>query len=374
MKSSLTGAIHIAIAASAFAATAVNAEQTNGFTIVPSIGYSMFDRDLTLENDYHGSLGIGYKCTSPWAIELVYQHGSPSIENTVHDIDLEQIRLDALYHFAANGQVQPFLLMGAGEERRQYGNTTADNSMINAGAGLKIQFSERVSLRTDMRISNDMDNELTSYAVNVGFNFLVGGSAPAKQPIENTVADSDDDGVADGQDRCPGTAAAVTVDNYGCELKTDDDQDGVANAVDACPDTSPGARVDTKGCYVTITQTKEISLRVGFELNSFNVTPDSYEDIEAVAQFMREYPLTDVNIEGHTDDTGAAAYNQQLSQKRAEAVAKVLTDRFGIDSSRVSATGYGESQPIVANDSAENRARNRRVTAKITARVERVQK
>lgn len=174
MKSSITRAIHIAIAASALATTAVNAEQASGFTVVPSIGYSMFDGDLNLENDYHGSLGIGYKCTTPWAIELVYQHASPAVENTAHDIDLEQIRLDALYHFPANGQVQPFLLIGAGDEHRQYGNMTARNNMVNAGAGLKIQFSERLSVRTDMRISNDMDNELTRYAVNLGLSLLVG--------------------------------------------------------------------------------------------------------------------------------------------------------------------------------------------------------
>ncbi|WP_080376624.1 OmpA family protein [Stenotrophomonas sp. Marseille-Q4652] len=92
------------------------------------------------------------------------------------------------------------------------------------------------------------------------------------------------------------------------------------------------------------------------------------------AQFMREYPLTKVVLEGHTDDRGSEAYNQQLSEKRAAAVAGVLVERFGIDRSRVSSVGYGESSPIVSNDTAENRARNRRVTAKVSANVETIKR
>lgn len=89
------------------------------------------------------------------------------------------MRLDALYRFARDGQVQPFLLLGGGNERWEYRPTAMENSILNAGAGLKIWLGDRASVRTDMRIINDIDNERTSYAVGLGINFLFGGSRPA---------------------------------------------------------------------------------------------------------------------------------------------------------------------------------------------------
>lgn len=351
-------------------AVAANAEQASGFTVVPSIGYHMFDSDTHLGNDHYGSLGLGYTFTSHWGLEFAYQQGSAELINTTQKIDLKQVRLDALYHFSRDGQVQPYLLIGGGSERWQDGLIAAENSLVNVGAGLKIWFSDSVSLRTDMRIINDPDNEQTRFAASLGLNVLVGGSRPVAASAASV--DSDDHGVSDSEDRCPNTATSIEVDRQGCDIVLDDDQDGIPNAMDDCPDTSSGAKVDEFGCYVMIRETKEVSLRVEFESNSSNVTPNSRPEIERIARFMREYPLTEIKIEGHTDDTGEAAYNQWLSQQRANAVVKVLTEQYGIDASRVSATGYGQSRPIVVNNGEENRAKNRRVTAKITAHVERI--
>ena len=72
-----------------------------------------------------------------------------------------------------------------------------------------------------------------------------------------------------------------------------------------------------------------------------------------------------VRVEGHTDSRGTDAYNQQLSQKRAEAVAAYLT-AGGIDAERLSAIGYGESAPVAPNDTAENMYKNRRVDLVVT--------
>ena len=82
-----------------------------------------------------------------------------------------------------------------------------------------------------------------------------------------------------------------------------------------------------------------------------------------LATFLDSYPKTNVVIEGHTDSSGSAESNLKLSQKRAEAVAKILTDKYSIASNRVSAIGYGEERPLVTDDSPENQAKNRRVTA-----------
>jgi outer membrane protein OmpA-like peptidoglycan-associated protein len=79
-----------------------------------------------------------------------------------------------------------------------------------------------------------------------------------------------------------------------------------------------------------------------------------------------DYPDTDILIEGHTDNVGSKSYNNSLSQRRALAVSTALTNE-GVNSSRIKTKWYGESQPIVENNSAENRASNRRVEFVITA-------
>ncbi len=369
----LTRAIQIAVCGAALStATLATAQQSSGFTIAPGIEYHMLDRDLPLDNPLLGSIGLGYKTSTPWGFELAYLAGSTDQTTGNDDVDLETYRLDALYHFANRDGVQPYLLFGAGKQVFDYGNVDIENDMVNVGGGLKVAITDMLSFRPELRLVNDLERELTHFTVGLGLNFMLGGSSAA--PKTAAPSDSDGDGVPDSRDRCPGTPAGTPVDANGCELVMDADGDGVPDAQDQCPGTSAGAKVDEKGCYIVITEVREQQLRVNFANNSIEVTPDSYGEIESIAQFMREYPLTKVVLEGHTDDRGAEAYNQQLSEKRAAAVAKVLIERFGIDKARVSSRGYGESSPLVSNDTAENRALNRRVTAKVSANVETIQR
>jgi OOP family OmpA-OmpF porin len=183
-------------------------------------------------------------------------------------------------------------------------------------------------------------------------------------------ADADMDGVVDSADRCPGTPDGVSVDAAGCPL--DSDGDGVYDYQDQCPDTKASLKVDEKGCPMALTESVSIDLTVTFDNNSEVVKESFFEEIKSVADFMNQYEGTSVVIEGHTDDRGSAEYNRNLSDRRAKAVAKVLVERFGIDSSRVSAIGYGEAQPIASNDTAEGRVTNRRVVAKVSSQVEKM--
>jgi OOP family OmpA-OmpF porin len=86
-----------------------------------------------------------------------------------------------------------------------------------------------------------------------------------------------------------------------------------------------------------------------------------YPEIEEVADFMNQYTDVIVELEGHTDSDGIEDYNQGLSERRANAVRDVLVGRFNIQGSRVTAVGYGESQPIATNNTAAGKAQNRRV-------------
>ena len=110
-----------------------------------------------------------------------------------------------------------------------------------------------------------------------------------------------------------------------------------------------------------------ISLNVEFDTNKAIVKDKYYDEIKRVADFMKEFPDTTCEIGGHTDNIASAAYNQKLSEKRANSVRQYIIDKFGIDGSRLTATGYGMTKLIASNDTEEGRQKNRRVEAVMEA-------
>ncbi len=110
-----------------------------------------------------------------------------------------------------------------------------------------------------------------------------------------------------------------------------------------------------------------ITLNVEFD-TAKAIVKDKYNDeIKRVADFMKEFTDTNATIEGHTDNVGKTAYNQKLSEERANNVRQYLIDKFGIDGSRLTAVGYGMTKPIASNDTKEGRQKNRRVVAVMEA-------
>ena len=106
-----------------------------------------------------------------------------------------------------------------------------------------------------------------------------------------------------------------------------------------------------------------ITLNVQFDTDKAVVKEKYHDDVKRVADFMKEFPDTTAAIEGHTDNVSSAAYNQKLSEKRANSVRQYIIDKFGIDGSRLTATGYGMTKPIASNDTEEGRQKNHRVEA-----------
>ncbi len=111
-----------------------------------------------------------------------------------------------------------------------------------------------------------------------------------------------------------------------------------------------------------------VELDVKFDFDKATVRQDAYDDIEVLADFMKQYQQTSTTVEGHTDSIGTDAYNQRLSARRAEAVRDVLINRYGIEGNRLEAIGYGESRPVADNSTEMGRAINRRVEAEVEAR------
>ncbi|MBB5699011.1 OmpA family protein [Sphingomonas yantingensis] len=103
---------------------------------------------------------------------------------------------------------------------------------------------------------------------------------------------------------------------------------------------------------------------ITFDFDSSTVRPEFRSTLDQVADTLRRYEQTYVDVYGHTDSVGSDAYNQTLSERRAGAVASYLTTR-GVQSARLATRGFGESEPIASNETEEGRAQNRRVEIKL---------
>jgi OOP family OmpA-OmpF porin len=140
-------------------------------------------------------------------------------------------------------------------------------------------------------------------------------------------------------------------------VPSDSDGDGVIDPRDQCPNTPQGAKVDARGCWVLEW--------VYFETNSAKILPASESRIAAeVLPVLEKNPKLRIRVDGHTDSRGSTAYNQKLSEQRANAVRDFLIAK-GVAATRVEAKGFGEAKPIAPNDTAANLQKNR--TTEITA-------
>jgi len=186
--------------------------------------------------------------------------------------------------------------------------------------------------------------------------------APAQSGLVGPPADRDGDGVPDSEDLCPDEPGPAALD--GCP---DDDGDGIPNREDKCPN-EPGPP-ENDGCPLPANEavvgigSRRILLKdsISFDSGKDTIKKISFPLLDQVAKLLEEHPeMKRVRVEGHTDNVGNAAYNKDLSARRAASVVRYLVGK-GIAPSRLVAAGYGFEQPIASNKTALGRAKNRRV-------------
>lgn len=210
--------------------------------------------------------------------------------------------------------------------------------------------------------------------------------------------DLDGDGVFDRIDRCSRTPKGCIVDAHGCP--SDEDGDGVCDGLDKCPGTPPRMKVNAEGCAQSQLSTttpapappKDVERaappqpqatppvsemerqlveggrirleNVYFETASANLLPESAATLDEVGRTLEKFPNLKIEVQGHTDTRGSAAYNLKLSQSRAESVRSYLLDHFQLKPENLAARGYGETEPETAEKNDEELLRNRRVVLK----------
>jgi outer membrane protein OmpA-like peptidoglycan-associated protein len=183
--------------------------------------------------------------------------------------------------------------------------------------------------------------------------------------------DNDLDGIADPGDGKEGSCKNDPEDPDGYEdddgcPDLDNDSDQVVDLEDQCPMTPGEKGGERPGCpkkpsLVVVTE-KEIKItqQIHFEFGKATIRPISFPVLDAVVDVLKKNPKIRIEVQGHTDNVGGKAYNQLLSQQRADSVRKYLVDH-GIDSARLVSVGYGMDKPLVPNTDPKNRALNRRV-------------
>ncbi|HEY6130530.1 MAG TPA: OmpA family protein, partial [Halioglobus sp.] len=306
-------------------------------TLNAGVGYWFFNQqaqNFEAADNATPFVGMEYAFNDQWAAEVLFASADTHFtDGGPHDADVDTWQLGGKYYVGSYigepMRLRPYLALGGGQLKFDANNQfDSVDTTVNGGLGVRWMLGKRVGMNLEGRTVYSIDESDTNYLVSAGLNLYLGKvTADAAAPA--ACADADADGVCDDKDRCPGTPA--------------------------------GTRVDANGCPLPVAEVASIKLKVNFAFDSTKVQEKYFTDLKELADFLKRFSDLQVNVEGHTDSVGTDAYNQNLSQRRAKAVVDLLVNQYGIARSRLEPVGYGESQPVASNDTAEGRAENRRV-------------
>jgi len=299
------------------------------------------DDSRTTSNAGIYGIGVGKMVSSNVSVDVDLDRANTTIDPLPNATwDLTTLSVTGRYHFIKEGRNWwPYLAAGIGATKNHYNfiGEGDSNLMVKLGAGLQADVNERV----DVRIEAGMRYDFNDTFGDSHYNDLY-ASASILFALGNLPA--------------PVVAPPVAPPAEDCSSK-DDDGDGVNNCNDRCPNSQAGQAIGPDGCPVPLT----IDLKgVNFDFDKDTLRPDAVVILDEAADILNKYPQLKVEVAGHTDSVGAEAYNQGLSQRRAQVVYNYLTGK-GVDAGRlVGPNGFGELKPIDVNTTKEGRARNRR--------------
>ncbi|HEX7338591.1 MAG TPA: OmpA family protein [Rhodanobacteraceae bacterium] len=328
--------------------------------IAPTLGVYFNDSDRNGQ-DRHGYVGLGFGTflNNNTSIDFFADHTSRSRDPIGHWIN-NAFGVSARFYSRDWNQWRPFVMAGImGDYHINY-NDHGLAPAAQLGVGLSKTVGDNAIFRVGATYRYDWDDK-TQPSENGYGDVLLGvslaatfGTPPPPAPAPEPAA--------------PPPPPAPTCDQL------DSDNDGVNNCVDKCPNTPAGTIVGPDGCKQKVV----IDLRgVNFKFDRPHKgetkigptlkqpTSASLDILQQAVDTLQRYPDVKVAIDGYTDSVGTDAYNQKLSQRRAQIVYNYLTSH-GIDASRLEGpTGFGEADPIATNKTADGRAQNRRVEMKV---------
>jgi OOP family OmpA-OmpF porin len=269
----------------------------------------------------------GYHFTERWGLELGFDsigefESSHSYNGTTKYVDsrLTALSLAPRYTFSATDTIDVFLKAGAA----YMDYSSANDTVFTAGLGSELALSESLALRLEYQYFDDIDDsyiyDLSSHFISLGLTYTFGSASKATS------------------------------------IEEEEEVEAVPE-----PEKQMAEPMEEKPMEpVAVKQEQSKSHQNLFKNNGSELAPASHAELDSIAAILVEHPQATVNIIGHTDSSGSAAYNQKISEDRANAVSDYLQEK-GVKESQINASGEGESNPIATNKTAEGRSANRRV-------------
>lgn len=319
--------------------------------ISPFVGYNFFEKRQNLEDMPVFGGRLGYNFTENVGIEAVGEYIRSHVDNRnkrftrqgqftspIDGVNITMYHLDLLYHFMPKTNFNPFVAAGYGAAHYSPKINNKGMSIVNFGVGAKYWLAENIGLRFDLRDNMTFDEQINNVQATLGIVLAFGGgSKVAPAPVEKPL-DSDNDGVPDYLDKCPGTPAGVTVGKHGCPYLTE-------KVVILVSEPKVEEKIKEKAAVV---EPKVIILAfedVHFGFDQAALTPEAKTILKRNVQLLKENPKAKVRVAGYTSASGTREYNQKLSERRAKAVQQYLIDEGIITPGRLSTIGYGETLP-----------------------------
>ena len=279
--------------------------------------YDMHKADL-----FGGGIRLGYNLTGNWEVEGAYDRAGSK-----GDI----FHFDALYNFTPYGPVTPFVLAGTGVAHI---SPESYNSILGEiGAGIKYAINDVVGFRADVR---DMQEKYNDVVATAGLTFTFGGEKQAKVEYVPTP-------VPKPKPEVKPVPKVVAKPAPKPEVKI-----------------APTPKVEAQPKVEKRIEKERIELKILFAFDKWDIRPKYLSEIKKVADILKKNPDVTAKIRGYTDSRGSQKYNLKLSERRANSVKQALVRKFGIGASRLTAKGYGESNPVASNRTSQGRRENRR--------------
>jgi outer membrane protein OmpA-like peptidoglycan-associated protein len=296
-------------------------------------------------------LTLGYDWSERVSIEGYYSDLGEAVMSPNGEVSYKDLGASGLYYFYQQHDKkhrgwEAFVKTGLGwmKNDTELNYERLHNTHLMFGLGGGYTFNNGLSIRADLDLY-DEDSQFLTLSLMKRFGQKRLTQKPEQQEVVTEV-----------------TAAPVAVPlESNVDPVIDSDGDGVQDSQDQCPDTPKGGKVNDRGCLVLL----ELE-GVHFENDEYKLTESSKRILDNVAAMLKDRSdIKQIKVVGHTDNRGAAGYNQQLSESRAIRVRDYLISA-GIPGYLLKAVGLGESQPIASNKSESGRQQNRRVELQLS--------
>jgi OOP family OmpA-OmpF porin len=323
-----------------------------GFSVSPYVGGFLFQGDQNLDHNFDYGLRLGYDFTKRWGIEAMggYVHTRYTPTGRDFAADVYNYRIEGIYNFMPDSRFVPFIAIGGGAQTITYDSSEPNKTrpVADYGVGFKYFLTNWLALRVDVRHVLAFGSVYNNLEYTGGLTFYFGGREPAPPPPPPRE-----------------------------EPPPPPPPPPVKEPEPAPPPPPPPPVEEMKKVPEAASEMEQkmmekgrATLNVQFDTGKSVVKQKYYDEIKSVADVLTNHPEIKIVIEGHTDNVGGKNYNLKLSQRRADAIKRVMVKKFGIDASRLTAKGYGMSKPIASNDTKEGKQQNRRVEAAVEYTIE----